>query len=102
MLFLWSKKVCFLSRTLLNLISSPFYRKQIKRKLHFFYQKHGLTTFGKKDFSDFEKFGLYSQKDFFFQSRTLLNIISSLILTGKKKEKKVFFDQEHRLTSLEK
>ena len=59
----------------------------------------------KYDFWDFEKFWLYSQKEFIFSSRTSWNLISSLMLTENKKWKKkktAFFDQEHGLTSLEK
>ena len=50
-LFLYSKKVSFLSTTLLNLISSLVLTKTKKREnLAFFDQKHGLTPLGKGDF----------------------------------------------------
>ena len=72
-ILLWSKKVSFLSRTLLNLISSPFLTENKKRKkIKFFYQKSGLTPFEKYGFWDFEKICLYSQKKFVFYHKLYL------------------------------
>ena len=100
-LFLWSKKVSFLSRTSLNLISSPFLTEN-KENNCIIRPKAWVNPFERVQFWNFIKFCLYSQKVFFL-SRTLLNLISILILTETKKLIKIaFFDQEHGLTSLEK
>ena len=74
-LFLQSKNVSFLSRTLLHLISI---------EIEFVDQKHGLIPLKKCDFCDFEKFCFYTKIKVCFLSRTLLNLISSPILTEKK------------------
>ena len=59
MLFLVSK-VFFLSRTLLNLMSNLILTENKNwKKVHFFYQKHGLTPLEKYNLWDFEKFCLY-------------------------------------------
>ena len=51
MLFLQSKKVSFLSRTSLNLISSPVLTEtNQEKKIAFFDQKHGLTPMEKCHF----------------------------------------------------
>ena len=70
------------------------------KKIAFFNQKRGLTPLKKYHFWDFEKFRFYTQKTVSFLSRTLLNLISSLVLTKAKKRELVFFDQKHGLTPL--
>ena len=55
----------------------------MKNSLPFVEQKHGLTPLEKCDFWDFEKFPFYTQ-NVSFLSRTLLNLISSLVLTKTK------------------
>ena len=45
----------------------------------------------KYHFGDVEKCYFYSQKEFFFLSRTLLNLMSNLVLTENKNWKKVNF-----------
>ena len=55
MLFLWSKKVSFLSRTLLNLVSSLILTEKNHEKIGIFEQKHGLTPLEKCDFWDCQK-----------------------------------------------
>ena len=61
------------------------------KKLAFFDQKHGLTPLEKCDFWDFERLNFLWPKKVSFLSRTLLNIISSLILTKNKLIKRVHF-----------
>ena len=57
----------------------------------------------KCDFWDFERLHFLGPKKVSFRSGTLLNIISSLILTETTQEKQnTFFDQKHGLTPLEK
>ena len=81
-IFLWPKKVSFRFRTLLNIISSVILTENNSRKkTKFFDQKHGLTPLEKCDFWDFERLNFLWPKKVSFHSRTLLNIISSLILT---------------------
>ena len=64
--FLWAKKVSFLSRTLLNIISSLILTENNSRKkTTFFDQNHGLTRLEKCDFWDFERLHFYGQKGFF-------------------------------------
>ena len=96
-LFLWTKKVSFSSRTSLKLISSPFFwPKKIKKEIEFFGQRHGLTPLEKCHFWDFEKLCFHSQKRFFLISQTSFSIISSLILTENKSAKKNWiFYQKH-------
>ena len=54
-------------------------------------------------FGDFVKFCFYSQRKVFFLPRTLLNLVSSLILSENKHMKKLaFLDQKHGLTPLAK
>ena len=75
----------------------------MKEKNTFFDQKHGLTPLEKCDFWDFERLNFLWPKKVSFLSRTLLNIISGLILTENNSRKKTtFFDQKHGLTPLEK
>ena len=80
-----AKKDCFLSRTLLNIISSLIMRENQKRKkITFFDQKHELTPLEKCDFWDFTRLNFLWPKKVSFLSRTLLNIISSPILRENK------------------
>ena len=63
----------------------------MKEKNTFFDQKHGLTPLEKCDFWDFERLKRLNflwPKKVSFLSRTLLNIISSLILTENNSRKK--------------
>ena len=53
----------------------------MKKKITVFEQKHGLTPLEKCDFWDFERLKFLLPKKVSFLSRTLLNIISRLILT---------------------
>ena len=76
--------VSFLSKTLLNIISSLILRENQEEKFTFFDQKHGLTPLEKCDFWDFERLNFLWPKKVSFLSRTLLNIISSLILRKTK------------------
>ena len=82
--FLWPKKVSSLSRILLNIVSSLILRENQEEKFTFFDQKHGLTPLEKCDFWDFERLKFLWPKKVSFLSRTLLNIISSLILRENK------------------
>ena len=61
------------------------------KKLAFFDQKHGLTPLEKCDFWDFERLNFLWPKKVSFLSRTLLNIISSLILIENNSRKKLHF-----------
>ena len=79
-----TKKVSFLSKTLLNIISSLILTENNNKKITFSDQKHGLTPLEKCDFGDFEILNFLSPKTVSFLSRTLLNIISSHILTENK------------------
>ena len=66
-LFLKPKMVSFVSETLCSIISSLILtNKQIKEKITFFVQKHGVTPLEKCDFWDYEKFCFYSLKRFLF------------------------------------
>ena len=56
----------------------------MKKKITFFDQKRGLTPLEKCDFWDFERLNFLWPKKVSFLSRTLLNIISSLILRENK------------------
>ena len=95
--FLGPKKVSFLSRTLFNNISGLILTENNSRKkTTFFDQKHGLTPLEKCDFWDFERLPFLGPKKVSFRSGTLLNIISSLVLTENNSRKKnTFFDQKH-------
>ena len=53
------------------------------KKISFFDQKHGLTPLEKYDFWKFKNFFLQSEKVSFL-SGTLLNLVSSLILSENK------------------
>ena len=65
--FLWRKKVSFLSRTLLNIISSlTLTKNKLIKKSAFFDQKHGLTPLEKYDFWGFEKIEFFMAKKGFF------------------------------------
>ena len=55
----------------------------MKKKWHFFVQKHGLTPLEKCNLWDRDFFFLQS-KEVFFLSRTFLNLISSLISNKNK------------------
>ena len=90
--FLWPKKVSFLSRTLLNIISSLILTENNSRKkTTFFDQKHGLTPLEKCDFWDFEKLHFLGPKKVSFLSRALFNNVSGLILTENNFRKKIHF-----------
>ena len=65
----------------------------MKKKITFFDQKCGLTPLEKCDFWDFERLNFLWPKKVSFLSRTLLNIISSLILRENKQKKITVFDQ---------
>ena len=56
----------------------------MKKKITVFEQKHGLTPLEKCDFWDFERLKFLLPEKVSFLSRTVLNIISSLILTENK------------------
>ena len=90
--FLGPKKVSFLSRTLLNIISSLILTENNSRKkTTFFDQKHGLTPLEKCDFWDFEKLHFLGPKKVSFLSRALFNNVSGLILTENNFRKKIHF-----------
>ena len=91
MKFLWPKKVSFLSRTSFNIICNLILTENKKRKNTFFDQNHGLTPLEKCDFWDFERLKFLWPKKVSFLSRTLLNIISSLILRENQNRKKIHF-----------
>ena len=75
-------KVCFLSRTLLNLISSPILTEKKQKKIfHFLIKSMGLE---KSDFWVFENFSFYTKRNVSFLSRPLLKLIFSPILTEKR------------------
>ena len=63
----------------------------MKKKITFFDQKRGLTPLEKCDFWVFERLNFLWPKKVSFLSRTLLNIISSLILRENKQRKKLQF-----------
>ena len=63
---------------------SYFDRKQIKKKITFFNKKRGLTPLEKCGLGDFKRLNFLWPKKVSFQSRTLLNFISSHILTKNK------------------
>ena len=65
----------------------------MKKKITFFDQKRGLTPLEKCDFWDFERLNFLWPKKVSFLPRTLLNIISSLILRENKQKKITVFDQ---------
>ena len=101
--FLWPKRVSFLSSRLLNIISSLIFRENKKKeKNYIFWPKAWVNPFGKMLFLGIERLKFLWPKKVSFLSRTLLNIISSLILTENIKRNNTFFDQKHGLTSLEK
>ena len=100
--FLWPKKVSFLSRTLLNIICNLILTENKKRKSTFFGQNHAITPLEKCDIWDFERLKFLWPKKVSSLSRTLLNIVSSLILRENQKEEFTFFDQKLGLTPLEK
>ena len=89
--FLWPRKVCFLSRTLFNIICNLILTENKKRKNTFFDQNHGLTPLEKCDFWDFERLKFLWPKKVSFLSRTLLNIISSVILRENQNRRKLHF-----------
>ena len=62
----------------------------MKKKITFFDQKRGLTPLEKCDFWDFERLNFLWPKKVSFLSRTLLNIISSLILRENKQKNYCF------------
>ena len=69
--FLWPKKVSFLFRTLLNIISSLILTENNSRKKNIFFdQKHGLTPSKKSDFWDFERLNFLWPKKVSFLSIT--------------------------------
>ena len=70
---------------------SYFDRKQLKKKTTFFDQKRGLTPLEKSDFWDLKGLNFLWPKKVSFLFRTLLNIISSLILTENNSRKKLHF-----------
>ena len=83
--FLWPKIVSFLSKTLLNTISSLIFteNKWIK-KWHFLTKKHGLTPLEKCDFWDFKILHFLWPQMVCSVSKTILYLFSSLILTENK------------------
>ena len=82
---LWRIKVFFSIQNIIkHYFQSYFEEKQIKKKIKFFNQKHGLTPLEKCDFWDFERLKFLLPKKVSFLSRTLLNIISSPILRENK------------------
>ena len=86
--FLRPKNVSFLSRTLLNIICSIILTEINKEKKND--QKHGLTPLEKCSFWDFKRLNLVWAKEVSFLYRTLLNIISSFILTENLTKEKKF------------
>ena len=79
---LWRIKVFFSIQNIIkHYFQSYFEEKQIKKKITVFDQKHGLTPLKKCDFWVFERLNFLWPKKVSFLSRTLLNIISSLIST---------------------
>ena len=81
--FYCQKNVSCFSTKLLTIFSSLILTKSKWRKIWHFLTK----SMGKLRFLDFEKFCFYTQKTVSFPSRTLLNLISSLVLTKNNKEK---------------
>ena len=63
----------------------------MRKKNTFFDQKHGLTPLEKCNFGDFQRLNFLGPIKVSFLSRTLLNIICSLILTETKRRKKLYF-----------
>ena len=79
---LWRIKVFFSIQNIIkHYFQCYFEEKQIKKKITVFDQKHGLTPLKKCDFWVFERLNFLWPKKVSFLSRTLLNIISSLIST---------------------
>ena len=72
------------------------------RKIPFFDQKHGLTTFKKCDFWDVEQFCFSSQKKFLLYLGHHSTLFLVLFDWKQVKKKNPFFDQKHGLTPLEK
>ena len=90
--FLWPKKVSFLSRTLLNIISSLTFTENNWKKNYIFWQKAWVNPFGKIRFLELWKITFFLwPKKVSFRSRTLLNIISSLILSENNSRQKYIF-----------
>ena len=81
--FCSEKKVCFLFKTLLNLILTLLFEEN-NEKNSIFYQKHGLTPLGKCDFWEFEKRCFHSQKKVSVLLKIVLNLILTLILSKNK------------------
>ena len=91
-IFYGQKKVSFLSRTLFNITSGLILTEKNSRKKNtYFDQKHRLTPLGKCDFWDLKRLNFLWPKKVSFLSRTLLDIISSLILTKNNSRKKKHF-----------
>ena len=85
--FLWPKKVSFRAGTLLSIISSLFLTETTQEnKTYIFWPKAWVNPLEKCDFWDFERLKFLLPKKVSFLSRTLLNIISIVILreTNKK------------------
>ena len=107
---LWKIKFCMAKKGFFfiwNFIKHYFWSyfdwKQIKKNICISDQKHRLTLLEKWYFWDFEILNLVWPKEVSFLYRTLLNIISSFILTENlTKEKITFFDPKRGLTPLEK
>ena len=72
-------------------------------KWPFFDQNHGLTPLEKSQFFDFLNFFFFWFRKAFFRFRILQNTFSWPILPKKKRDRKrLFLDQNHGLTPLEK
>ena len=103
--FLWLKKVSFVSRTVLNIISSLILTENNSRKkTTFFDLKHGLTPLEKCDFLGLWKNTFFrAKKRFLFYLAHYLTLFLVLFWPKTTQEKKnTFFDQKHGLTPLEK
>ena len=93
----------FLCKVRKHYFQAYFDEIQIKKKLAFLAQKHGLTPLKKCDLLDFEKGCFLQSKRFLLSLQCNLSIISTLILTKSEQIKKMaFFDQKHGLTPLKK
>ena len=79
------KNIVFYLKLYLALFLVLFWPTRNKEKNCIFWPKAPLEKY---NFWDFEKFCLYSKKKVCFLSRTLLNLISTLILTENKTWKK--------------
>ena len=83
-IFMAKKGFFSIQNIIKHYFQSYFDGKQITEKITVFDQKHGLTPLEKCDFWDFERLKFSRPKKVCFLSRTLLNIISSLILRENK------------------